>query len=115
MPNEIDMVGGVIVMVSDQENALEFYSQNLEFEIKENQEDGKERWIEVRPKNSGALISLVDPSISEMSPEKKEQTKQKIGTSTGIWFYAKNINLVYQTLKSRGVEITKPEKQPGEF
>ena len=112
MHDEIDTVGGTIVMVSDQEKALEFYSKKLGFEIKENQEDGKGRWIEVRPKNSGPPISLVDPNISEMSSEKKEQAIQKIGTSTGIWFYAKEINPVYQTLKSRGVKITEPEKQP---
>ena len=112
MVAEIDMFGGAIVMVSDQQKALEFYSQKLDFEIKENLEDGEGWWIEVRPKNSGAPISLVDPNISEMPPEKKEQAKRKIGTATGIWFYAKDINSVYQTLKSRGVEITEPEKQP---
>lgn len=112
MSDEIAMIGGAIVMVSDQKKALEFYSQKLGFEIKENLEDGEGMWIEVRPKNSGAPISLVDPNIAQMSAYKKEQAKQKIGTSTGIWFYAKNIQSVYQTLKSRGVEITKPEKQP---
>ena len=112
MPDEIDMMGGAIVMVSDQERALEFYSKKLGFEIKENLKDGKGRWIEVRPKKSGAPISLVNPDFTELSIEKKEQAKIKIGTATGIWFYAKDINSVYQTLKSRGVEITKPEKQP---
>ena len=112
MVAEIDMIGGVIVMVSDQQKALEFYSQKLGFEIKENQEDGEDSWIEVRPKNSGAPISLVNPNKAGMPPDKREQAKQKIGTATGIWFYAKDINSVYQTLKSRGVEITEPEKQP---
>ena len=112
MPDEINMLGGAIVMVSNQQRALEFYSEKLGFEIKENIEDGKGKWIEVRPKNSGAPISLVDPNIAEMPTEKRKQALQKIGTPTGIWFYAKNINLVYETLKSRGVEITVPEKQP---
>ena len=106
------MMGGAIVMISNQLTALDFYSKKLGFEVKENVEDGKGRWIEVRPKNSDAPISLVDPEKSDMPPEKKEQAKQKIGTPTGIWFYAKDITSVYETLKSRGVEITYPEKQP---
>ena len=108
MGKEIDMLGGVMVLVSDQKHAMEFYSQKLGFEIKENH-DG---WIEVRPKNSGAPISLVNPKETSWSFQKKEQEKQKIGTDTGVWFYTKNINSTYQILKSRGVEITKPEKQP---
>jgi len=112
MSDTINMLGGAIVMVSDQQKALEFYSKKLGFEIKENQEDGESRWIEVRPKNSGAPISLMDPEKENMPPELKEQAKKKIGTQTGLWFYAKDIQTAYETLKSNGVEITKPEKQP---
>ena len=110
--DEIGMIGGTIVMVSDQQKALDFYSQKLGFEIKENVQDRKGRWIEVRPQNSGMPISLVDPDNTDMSLDRKTQAKNKIGTATGIWFYAKEIEPVYQTLKSRGVEITKPERQP---
>ena len=68
--------------------------------------------IEVRPKNSGALISLVDPDKEKWTPEQKEQAKKRIGTSTGIWFYAKDIQTTYNALKEKGVKITLPEKQP---
>ncbi len=112
MPNEIDMMGGVIVIVSNQKKALEFYSQKLGFEIKENVDEGEGSWIEVRPKNSGAPISLVNPDYTNWSPENKERAKLKMGTDTGIWFYAKDIKSVYQNLKSRDVEITEPKKQP---
>ena len=108
MSDEVDMLGGVMVLVSDKKHAMEFYSQKLGFEIKENH-DG---WVEVRPRNSGAPISLVNPEETNWSFQKKEQEKRKIGTDTGIWFYAKNIHSTYQILKSRGVEITKPEIQP---
>ena len=112
MMAEIDFLGGAIVMVSNQLKAAEFYSQKLGFEVKENVEDGKGRWIEVRPKNSGAPISLMDPEKQNMPPELKEQARKKIGTQTGLWFYAKDIESAYKTLKSNGVEITKPEVQP---
>ncbi len=111
MVAEIDMLGGAIVNVSNQKKALEFYSQKLGFEVKDNQDEGEGNWIEVCPKNFRLPISLVNPDKTSWSDEKKEQEKMKIGTDTGIWFYAKDIDSVYQTLKSRGVEITKPEKQ----
>ena len=109
MSDPINMLGGVIVMVSDQQKALEFYSKKLGFEIKENHDDG---WIEVRPKNSGAPISLMNPKKENMPEELKKQAIAKIGTQTGLWFYTKDIQVSYQALKENGVEITKPEKQP---
>ena len=112
MIDSINMLGGAIVMVSDQQKALEFYSKKLGFEIKENIDSGETKWIEVRPKNSGMPISLMDPDKEDMPTELKEQAKRKIGTQTGLWFYTKDIQSAYQTLKSNGVEITEPKKQP---
>ena len=62
MSNIIDTLGGAIVMVSDQEKTLEFFTQRLEFEEKENQDFGTYKWIEVRPKNSDVPISILQPS-----------------------------------------------------
>ena len=112
MSNEINTIGGTIVMVSDQQKALEFYTQKLGFEEKENQDFGTYKWIEVRPKNSDVPISLMNPKIIDAPPAVKEKLKTKIGTDTGIWFYAKDIHTTYQHLKSNGVEITEPKKQP---
>ena len=112
MKSVIDMLGGAIIMVSDQQRALEFYSQKMGFEIKENIVEGDNSWIEVRPKNSGVPISLVDPDKESWTPEQKKHSKKQIGTNTGLWFYAKNIQMAYDTLKGNGVEITKPEEQP---
>ena len=112
MSDQINTVGGVIVMVSDQEKALDYYTQKLGFEEKENQDFGSYKWIEVRPQNSDVPISLVDPSKINAPDEVKEKLKSKIGIDTGIWFYAKDINVVYEKLKSKGAEITEPKKQP---
>ena len=110
--NAIEMLGGAIVMVSDQQKALKFYSQKFGFETKENVDDGDGKWIEMRPKNSGTPISLVDPDKTDWTPKQKDQAKRKIDTSTGLWFYTKDIQVAYDALKKNGVEITKPEKQP---
>ena len=110
----VDKIEGISVMVSDQQKAVEFYTQKLRFDVKLDTNIAGYRWIVVGPKNSDTVISLVDSAQLKKNSELKEIKKQesRIGTNTGIWFYAKDINSVYETLKSRGVEITKPEKQP---
>jgi lactoylglutathione lyase len=40
-----------------------------------------------------------------------EAIKKSIRAETGIWFYSNNIQSTYEELKSRGVDITAPEKQ----
>ena len=112
MSDQINTIGGAIIMVTDQQKALDFYTQKLGFEEKENNDYETYKWIEVRPKGSDVPISLVNPSIINAEPEIKEKLKAKIGIDTGIWLYAKDINAVYERLKSNEVEITKPEKAP---
>ena len=108
----IDEIEGILVMVSDQQKALDFYITKLEFEKKIDNEVAEYRWITVGPKNSNTVISLVNPVlIKEWPPEIIEERKARIGTNTGIWFYSKDIEKTYQELKSKQVKITKPEKQ----
>ena len=109
----IDKIEGIKVMVSNQQKALDFYTQKLGFEVKLDTDTAGYRWIVVGPKNSDTVISLVDLSQLEKNSEFKEMKKSesRIGTNTGIWFYAKDIISNYKELKSKGVEITKPVKQ----
>lgn len=108
----IDEIEGIVVMVSDQEKALEFYMQNLGFEKKLDTDVSGYRWIVVGPKNSNTVISLIDSDqMKKESKERIEQAKKKIGIPTGVWFYAKDIDATYHELKLKGVEITEPVKQ----
>ena len=108
----IDEIEGMTVMVSDQQKALEFYTEKLGFETKLDTDVAGFRWIVVGPKNSNTVISLADPtSVEKWSEKKSKKLDLKIGTSTGIWFFTKNIDDTYHELQSKGVEITKPEKQ----
>ena len=108
----IDTIGGIVVIVSDQQKAMEFYSQKLGFEIKTDTSFVGIRWIEVGPKDSQSTISLMLPNVQMMSNEGVvEAAKKGIGTETGIWFYSDDIQSTYEGLKNKGVEITSPEKQ----
>ena len=108
----IDGIEGIIVMVSDQQKTLEFYTQKLGFEKKLDTDVAGYRWVVIGPKNSNTVISLADSvQMKNESKEKIEHAKKRIGTPTGIWFYTKDIDTTYQELKSKGVEITEAVKQ----
>ena len=49
----IDTIGRTIVYVSNQNKAVEFYTQKLGFEVKSDMQFGNNlRWIEVSPRES---------------------------------------------------------------
>ena len=63
----IDSIGGIVVIVSDQQKAIEFYTQKLGFELKSDIPFGGSsteglRWVEVAPKASQSSISLMVPN-----------------------------------------------------
>ncbi|HKI10319.1 MAG TPA: VOC family protein [Nitrososphaeraceae archaeon] len=116
----IDSIGGAVVIVSDQQRAIEFYTQKLGFELKSDIPFGGDgsnteglRWVEVAPKASqSSTISLMVPNPMMMSDGVEiEAIKKSIGAETGIWFYSKNVQSTYEELKGKGVDITAPEKQ----
>jgi uncharacterized glyoxalase superfamily protein PhnB len=113
----IDSLGGMVVIVSDQQKAIEFYTQKLGFELRSDTPFGGGstegiRWVEVAPKASQSTISLMVPNPMMMSDGVEiEAIKKSIGAETGIWFYSNNIQSTYEELKSKGVDITAPEKQ----
>ena len=108
----IDEIEGITVMVSEQQNALDFYTQKLGFTKKLDTAEAGFRWIVVGPKDSKTVLSLVDPnSMKEWNENTHNNPEKRIGQPTGIWFFTKNIDQAYQELKSKGVEVTEPKKQ----
>lgn len=113
----INTIGGTVVIVSDQQKAVEFYTQKLGFELKTDMFFGSSnssgiRWVEVAPKKSQSTISLMVANAQLMSNEGEiEAAKKGIGTETGIWFYSDDITSTYGELKKKGVDIAAPEKQ----
>jgi lactoylglutathione lyase len=109
----IKTIGGIIIYVSNQSRAVEFYTQKLGFEVKSNMQFGDNiKWIEVAPKESNSTLSLVEPNRELLKTDEEiNRAKMKIGTDTDVWFYASDIESTYEELKGKGVNLTKPEKQ----
>jgi uncharacterized glyoxalase superfamily protein PhnB len=107
----IDSIGGIVIFVSNQARAIEFYTQKLGFDVKGEYPYKNTKWVEVAPKNSSTTISLMEPNNDMMTNEEIEQARKEIGTMTSLWFYTKNINDTYKELQEKGVNITEPKKQ----
>jgi len=110
----------VQVWVHDQDEALDFYTNKLGMELREDvtvPEMGNFRWLSVGlPGQDDVAITLMDipgPPVFE------EETRQKIldlmarGASGGLFFTTDNAQQSYEELKSRGVDFTQePTEQP---
>jgi lactoylglutathione lyase len=107
----IDTIGGVVIMVSDQARAVKFYAEKVGFDIRLNVPFFGGKWIEIAPKDSESTLSIMEPNPQMMPPEELEIARKNIGRNTGVWFYTSDIQSTYEDLKSKGVDITKPEKQ----
>jgi len=107
----IDAIGGVVIMVSDQAQALKFYTEKIGLDIRLNVPFYGGKWIEVAPKDSESTLSIMEPNSQMMSKDELEIARKNIGRNTGVWFFTSDIQSTYEELKSKGIDITKPEKQ----
>jgi len=107
----IDTIGGVVIMVSDQAQAIKFYTEKIGLDIRLNVPFYGGKWIEVAPKDSESTLSIMEPNSQMMSKDELEIARKNIGRNTGVWFFTSDIQSTYGELKSKGIDITKPEKQ----
>jgi lactoylglutathione lyase len=107
----IDTIGGVVIMVSDQAQAVKFYTEKIGLDIRLNVPYYGGKWIEVAPKDSESTLSIMEPNSQMMSKDELEIARKNIGRNTGVWFFTSDIQSTYEELKSKGIDITKPEKQ----
>jgi predicted enzyme related to lactoylglutathione lyase len=93
------------VFVGDQQRALDFYTNVLEFELIADQPMGPgARWIEVKPPGGETALALWTPPGLE----------DRIGSFTGIVLSCDDIQATYEKMRGLGVEFEmEPTDQPG--
>src|SRR5881296_3874767 len=92
----ITQIGTVVVPVSDQDRAIEFYVDTLGFEKRSDVPFGNGyRWVEVAPAGSATTIAIAPPP--EGQPTGNAQT--------GIIFHTDDIESVHADLKAAGVDV----------
>ncbi|MEJ2190655.1 MAG: VOC family protein, partial [Acidobacteriota bacterium] len=83
------------VPVTDQNRALDFYTQKLGFEVATDIPfDDRQRWIELRIEDSGTRLVLFTPRGQE----------ERIGRVSNIVFIADDVEETYRQLVALGVE-----------
>jgi predicted enzyme related to lactoylglutathione lyase len=91
----ITHVGTVIVPVSDQDRALEFYLDTLGFEKRSDIPFGRgDRWVDVAPAGATTTIALIPPREGEPT-----------GVDTRVAYTSEDIDADHTSLKARGVDV----------
>jgi catechol 2,3-dioxygenase-like lactoylglutathione lyase family enzyme len=91
----ITEVGTVMVPVSDQDKAIEFYVDKLGFEKRSDTPFGEgNRWVEVAPAGAETVIALVQPR--EQDP---------IGIELAFGLNTTDIEADHAELKAKGVDV----------
>lgn len=92
---QISRIGRVIVAVSDQDQAIDFYTDRLGFSLVADVPFGDGgRWVEVAPPGGGAAIALTPP-----------QGEYQPGRMTGIALTSLDPRADYDELKANGVDV----------
>jgi catechol 2,3-dioxygenase-like lactoylglutathione lyase family enzyme len=109
----------VNVWVHDQDEALEFYTKKLGFELREDvtvPEMGNFRWLTVGvPGQDVALVLMAVPGPPVFDAETRDQIHALMakGAAGGLFFSTDNCQATFEELKARGVEfMQEPTEQP---
>lgn len=91
----VTQVGTVIVPVSDQDRAIDFYVETLGFEKRADIPFGRgDRWVEVAPPGAATSIALVPPREGEA-----------VGVETRIGYTTEDVDADHASLLARGVDV----------
>jgi catechol 2,3-dioxygenase-like lactoylglutathione lyase family enzyme len=91
----ITEVGTVIVPVSDQDAAIEVYTEKLGFELRTDSPYGDgDRWVDVAPAGAITTIALVPP-----------REGQSVGVPTNMGLTTEDVDADHAYLKQQGVDV----------
>jgi catechol 2,3-dioxygenase-like lactoylglutathione lyase family enzyme len=90
----ITTVGRVMVPVSDQDRAIDFYTTKLGFEkIDDTPYGNGDRWVEVAPPGQATALALVPPRPGD-----------PVGVDTRVALFSGDIDADHADLRARGVD-----------
>jgi uncharacterized glyoxalase superfamily protein PhnB len=106
--------------VHDQDEALEFYTQKLGFEVRSDvtlAELGNFRWLTVGPAGQDdlSIVLMAIPGAPVMDDESAAKVRDLMskGFAGAVFLETDDCRASYEDLKSRGVEFTEePEERP---
>ncbi len=113
-------IGSAQLWVHDQQEALEFYTRKVGFEVRSDvtlPEMGNFRWLSVGPAGQPdvAIVLMLIPGPPVMDAETTEQVRDLMskGFAGTVFLVTEDCRADYDELTSRGVEFSeKPEDRP---
>lgn len=96
----IQQVGRIMLYVDNQEEAKNFWTQQVGFSVVDDQTENGIRWIEIVPsKDAQTSFILHDKKIiSKLEPELTL-------TTPSLMFYTPNVEELYETFKQKGITV----------
>jgi predicted enzyme related to lactoylglutathione lyase len=92
----VQKVSTVVIPVTDQERALDFYINTVGFEKRVDVPAGDQfRWVEVAPAGAETTLAVVPPP-----PDKPAGNRE-----TGIGLYTEDIDAYHAQLKAAGADV----------
>jgi predicted enzyme related to lactoylglutathione lyase len=102
-------VSVVPLVVTNQANSLEFFTEKVGFEKKTDiAPPGGSRWVSVGPKGQDLELALWEVGSAVDSSQKAVSTHWAAGKNPPIVLRVADCRQVYQDLSSRGVEFLQP-------
>jgi uncharacterized glyoxalase superfamily protein PhnB len=113
-------VSSAQLWVHDQDEALEFWSKKVGFEVRSDitmEELGGFRWLAVGPAGqddfSIALLAIPGPPVMDEDTKKQVEELMAKGFAGSVFLTAEDVQASYEELKGRGVEFTEaPSERP---
>jgi len=101
---QITQVGAVMVPVSDQDQAIAFYTDKLGFETRADTPFGRgERWVEVAPPGASTTLALVPPREGEST-----------GIEMRVAFATEDADADHAQMQARGVDVDEAVMRMGD-
>jgi catechol 2,3-dioxygenase-like lactoylglutathione lyase family enzyme len=102
----ISGVSQVVVPVRDQDEALEFWTERIGFQLMSDETFGDERWIELGPGDEGPRIVLSLRAEGDARPSVRDEHPH-----SPVFFTCDDVNGTYRELHERGVDFPTPPVQ----
>lgn len=100
-------LGNIAILVRDYDEAIEFYTQKLKFELVEDTVLSEvKRWVRVRPHGSENACCLLLAQAA--SPSQIAAIGNQTGGRVFLFLYTDNLDRDHQNLLQHNIEIIRP-------
>lgn len=103
----------VTVWVRDYDEALQWYTEKLGFEVLEDEPMGPDaRWVSIAPPGHDWPRIVLHKALPFQSDEEREWIEHHIGDNSGWVLSTDNVEKTHETLRANGVDFTEgPTKE----